>query len=560
MGLLNRRSGAASSPAKAVGGSSSSNAAAVSSGVVELTNGRQSPLPDDSKRSKKHRSLEWWLRYWNAKLGTFSITVIILALAATLLLLLTGVMTRQRSSNSLRLSTRHHRQHNVLYWNLHTKRYTNILVAAPVSARTKKRLRRLNYYDPNHHEPHSRINFKDPDHGEAFEVPEVDRQCYPMASWQTEHHETCNTIHEVDMDGHEELEFINCGASRCTFVIPNNYHNNKIVLKMTKLKKWGFVPDKYEKAIKDSLALEHLTSSPYSVQIYSSCAVSQFVEYSKGGNIHDLLKRSRLQERMGNGDSIDSQKESRKIHFANPASYQRHQLTSPLTKLKIAYQVTTAVADMHSLEQHNNGLPSMVHNDLCCHQFMLVDGVYKLGDFDWVTFQTQTMPADSSNDGRSSSLRKQPLEEESSKPEVCQTTPISFALEYLKVLAPEEQAYYENLQQAREKLMDEGEDPVLLESAENATPKRTYRDKLDIYQVGNICYTLLTNWWMWEGYTIGHALLAIHQVHTPVTMRLEWCDLHSRCSFQNCTPYLLTILLFFFFFAGCKTSASTDTR
>lgn len=104
----------------------------------------------------------------------------------------------------------------------------------------------------------------------------------------------------------------------------------------------------------DATSLERLTASPYVSNVYGNCAVSQLTEYSSGGNLHDVIKRSRL------GDS----------NF--------HDL-SPLTKLKIGYQLITAVADLHSFEA--NKVPSLAHNDICCHQFIFVNGIFKLNDF-----------------------------------------------------------------------------------------------------------------------------------------------------------------------------------
>jgi hypothetical protein len=544
MGLLSRRP--RSSPTKAAGRGTDVTSR---NDALQHNNGQQNMGDSKDGRNKKYRS-SGCLRYFNVKFRSQSIAT--LFLAATFLLACVnklGTYTKRRKSvahfkfGSLRKTSLSPRQHIMFYLNINTNHYVTrpILVTAP--SYRKELPQHLNYFDSDDRDPTTarRINFNDPDDGEAFPIHEKDRQCHPMASWQTENHQTCNTVHEIEMDadddgGDKAIQFINCGNSRCTFLIPNDVYDdsphdkkqkthshknksNKIVLKVTKNKRWGFDPDKYDMAVKDSLALERLTSSPYAVDIYASCAVSQLVEYSKGGNIHDLLKRSRLDERVGDGPKVDEKKESLLIHFANPAEYKRHQLTTPLTKLKIAYQVATAVADMHALEDHPDGLPSMVHNDLCCHQFMFVDGIYKLGDFDWVTFQTQRSlgKASSTSNGQihashESPRKQQTHDEEVSRQDVCQTTPIQFALEYLKVLSPEELSYYEELKQARENLLDEGENPVLLESAENAKPGRTYRDKLDIYQVGNICYTLLTNWWMWEGYTIDHALLATHQV------------------------------------------------
>jgi tRNA A-37 threonylcarbamoyl transferase component Bud32 len=101
----------------------------------------------------------------------------------------------------------------------------------------------------------------------------------------------------------------------------------------------------------DAFVMTRLTSSPYVMGIYGYCGSSQVVEYGANGNIHDLVKVAR----ETGEDKL-----------------------SPLDKLRICVQVATAVADMHSLD--------MVHDDLCCHQFILVDGVYKLSDFDFSEF------------------------------------------------------------------------------------------------------------------------------------------------------------------------------
>jgi tRNA A-37 threonylcarbamoyl transferase component Bud32 len=101
----------------------------------------------------------------------------------------------------------------------------------------------------------------------------------------------------------------------------------------------------------DAFVMTRLISSPYVMGIYGYCGLSQVVEYGANGNIHDLVKVAR----ETGEDKL-----------------------SPLDKLRIFVQIATAVADMHSLD--------VTHNDLCCHQFILVDGVYRLSDFDFSEF------------------------------------------------------------------------------------------------------------------------------------------------------------------------------
>jgi len=98
--------------------------------------------------------------------------------------------------------------------------------------------------------------------------------------------------------------------------------------------------------------MERLTKSPYITSVYGLCGVSQITEYSEGGNIHDRIKEARVTR----SDAIPS-----------------------IEKLKIGFQIASAVADMHTFEP--DGVTSLVHMDICCHQFVLIDSVYKLGDF-----------------------------------------------------------------------------------------------------------------------------------------------------------------------------------
>lgn len=371
-----------------------------------------------------------------------------------------------------------------------------ILMAAP----TPLRKRRLIYHDPH---PDPRLDFNDPDNGEAFDVPDSEnRECRPMASWQTSNHQSCNKMYELIFD--EDTRFVSCGNTRCTFLFAG-HEGEQVILKMVNIEH-DFSSEKYKMSIKDSLALEKLTSSPYVIDIYGACAITQLVEYSSGGNMHDLLKRQRIQEQIGDGPLGTTERHHPGEgggQYGDPAHYKRHQLASPLTKLKIAYQVSMSVADMHAVEEHPDGLPSLVNNDLCCHQYNLVNGVYKLGDFDWGTLMTVTS-AESSKSVRG----------HKAKEEACQTTPIGFAPDYLKQLAPEELLYYDYADMLEEHQLMMRKSEWERRSADNPEPGTIWRDKLDVYQVGTMLYHLLTNWWVWEGYTTAHTILAEIQVRT----------------------------------------------
>lgn len=175
--------------------------------------------------------------------------------------------------------------------------------------------------------------------------------CQPMHEWQLESFPSCNNLHEIDlMPRVGSLIFINCGGDRCAFKIIGT-DGTPLALKIRKYYK-TFDPRDYAAAKRDGQALERLTASPYVVDIYGYCGLSQLLEFGNGGNIHDLIKIARLQKR----DDM-----------------------APVDKLKIGIQIVSAVADMHGFEK--DGLVSLTHNDICCHQYVLVNGVYKLNDF-----------------------------------------------------------------------------------------------------------------------------------------------------------------------------------
>lgn len=122
----------------------------------------------------------------------------------------------------------------------------------------------------------------------------------------------------------------------------------------------GYRERHYENAWRDTIAMERLTASPFVLNAYGNCGASQLTAHAGGGNLHDLIAIARSSD----GDPMPS-----------------------LDKLKISYQVAQGVADLHSIDgdDNNDDEPSLVHNDLCCHQFVFVDGIYKLNDFHLTT-------------------------------------------------------------------------------------------------------------------------------------------------------------------------------
>jgi hypothetical protein len=68
-------------------------------------------------------------------------------------------------------------------------------------------------------------------HNRKYDFP-YNKECVPVQEWQTALYPSCNTMHEIDTQPNDEnFVFINCGSSRCTFLIKGS-DGSKSVLKI----------------------------------------------------------------------------------------------------------------------------------------------------------------------------------------------------------------------------------------------------------------------------------------------------------------------------------------
>lgn len=104
----------------------------------------------------------------------------------------------------------------------------------------------------------------------------------------------------------------------------------------------------YDRVRRDSLLMERATASKYIMDIYSFCGFTQVVEYGKHGNLEDILWKIY--------DTITQEQ-----------------------KLQIATQVAQALADIQDLD--GDGISSMSHGDFATKQYIMIDGILKLNDF-----------------------------------------------------------------------------------------------------------------------------------------------------------------------------------
>ena len=177
----------------------------------------------------------------------------------------------------------------------------------------------------------------------------------------------------------------------------------------------------------DGLTLERMTKSPFAPNIYSYCANAQILELAKGGAFHDLVKRIRFHDL---------------------------ELTS-MDKLRIAFHISSAVADMHELGY-------ISHHDICCHQFLLSpNGIFQVNDFH---------------------LSRQ-LYKHKDHHEVSST---------LKQCKEDWKLADEKLRAPEEYILEKSDVPI-------------HMDKVDVYMMGHLMYYTLTKLWLFEGMTNNQA-------------------------------------------------------
>jgi len=103
----------------------------------------------------------------------------------------------------------------------------------------------------------------------------------------------------------------------------------------------------FERHLRDAVALEQLSSSPYIVDIHGYCCNSAYVNYTADGDL-TLLWR-------------------------NGKNYTKREL------LTIAHNVASSVADAHYYD--SNSRATIAHSDIKPNQFLNFGGRYMLNDF-----------------------------------------------------------------------------------------------------------------------------------------------------------------------------------
>ena len=193
--------------------------------------------------------------------------------------------------------------------------------------------------------------------GEPMET----QDCIARYNWQTAVYPTCNTMHEfADLthlsDGLDDATVVTKllanGFWRDVWVVTDD-HGVRVV--KTLRYKHRLNLRNYDRNRRDAMALEHLTSSKYVVDIYGYCSAAGLFEYSNGGDVANAIWPGGFTPSL-----------------------------TPLRKLHIATQGAMALSSVHNFDQV--GLASIAHTDIGPDQFIAIDGRYKLNDFNRCRF------------------------------------------------------------------------------------------------------------------------------------------------------------------------------
>ena len=131
------------------------------------------------------------------------------------------------------------------------------------------------------------------DKGGAFEdESELQDKCDPAEPWQVEARPSCNIFHEVDMRPSETpLLFLGQGWFRSAWRLDSP--DTSVVIKMLRLER-EFLDEYYELHRRDAVAMEHLTFSPFVMDVYGYCgqsAINEIAEFRDGINALEQLDR-----------------------------------------------------------------------------------------------------------------------------------------------------------------------------------------------------------------------------------------------------------------------------
>ncbi len=200
----------------------------------------------------------------------------------------------------------------------------------------------------SHDKNYKQVNFRD---------KEFDEECIAMGSWQESSFPNCNQIYELELLHKlttDQFQYVASGGWNDVFKVLDTSLGLDPSLAMKVLSpKRGIkegLADKYkirnyERVRQDAVILERLSSSKHVMDIVGYCGAVIIGPFADGGTMDgEIIKLLRKK--------------------------------ASIEKLKLMVDAAKGLADIQS-----DVIPSIVHGDLTSKQYMFVNGVLQLGDF-----------------------------------------------------------------------------------------------------------------------------------------------------------------------------------
>eukprot|EP00986_Skeletonema_menzelii_P014818 scaffold10345_cov144-Skeletonema_menzelii.AAC.1 len=213
---------------------------------------------------------------------------------------------------------------------------------------------KLNHHDdtPTNTLPLKTIHPKSPKTRSSYDYrdPLYEGDCIPMHAWQTTSFPTCSSIHELDLYSKSrsgEFAYLTSGGYNDLFTLEDTVNGIDPNLAIKILQEGTSYTDRnYDRVRRDGLILERSTKSPYVMDIYGFCGFLVLVPFGNEGHLGRVLRNKEL---------------------------------SSLQKLQYAYEVSAGLTAVHDIDGEK--LSAVTQGDLKADQYLVMDGVLKIGDF-----------------------------------------------------------------------------------------------------------------------------------------------------------------------------------
>jgi len=179
--------------------------------------------------------------------------------------------------------------------------------------------------------------------------------CKAMHDWQLTYQPACNNIHEINMN---DNKFLAQGGFRSVWAMLDGDGSEAVIKTLVWRKE--FREKEKDRHRRDATVYMMLQDSKHIPNIYGYCTNSAVFDVAKAGTLSDILE------------------DEKRIVIST---------WKPADKLRYAWQITKAIADMHSIGNIHNSA-AISHTDIASDQILWIDGMFKLNDFNRARFIT----------------------------------------------------------------------------------------------------------------------------------------------------------------------------